>query len=150
MTDPTRAGGRPWIARALVDGGHVADANEAFDRWLERGRPGFVPRWGAAPADVVVRIHDAGGLASLAHPVHVGHDEWLTAYAAAGLDALEAYHSDHNRAATTKYLALAARLGLAVTGGSDFHGDESHGPAAPGRVSLPREAFEDFKARRAT
>jgi predicted metal-dependent phosphoesterase TrpH len=150
LTDPTRAVGRPWIARALVDGGHVADANEAFDRWLERGRPGFVPRWGAAPADVVVRIHDAGGLASLAHPVHVGHDEWLTAYAAAGLDALEAYHSDHNRAATTKYLALAARLGLAVTGGSDFHGDESHGPAAPGRVSLPREAFEDFKARRAT
>ena len=148
LTDPTRAVGRPWIARALVKGGHVADSNEAFDRWLERGRPAFVPRSGASPPDVFVRIHEAGGLASLAHPVHVGHDEWLPAYAAAGLDALEAYHSDHNHAATTKYVELAARLGLAVTGGSDFHGDDVHGPGAPGRVSLPREAYEKLKARR--
>ncbi len=148
LADPGRAVGRPWIARALVAGGHVADSNEAFDRWLERGRPAFVPRSGASPPDVFARIHEAGGLASLAHPMHVAHDEWLPGFAAAGLDALEAYHTDHNEPATKTYLALAARLGLAVTGGSDYHGDDMHGPGAPGRVSLPREAYERLKTRR--
>jgi len=93
-------------------------------------------------------VHDAGGLASLAHPIHVGHDDWLPGFVAAGLDALEAYHSDHDQATTRKYVALAARLGVAVTGGSDFHADDSHGSSAPGRVSLPRDAYERFKSRR--
>lgn len=150
LSDPKRSVGRPWIARALVDGGHVADNDEAFDRWLERGRPGFVPRGGARPEEVFSLVHDAGGLASLAHPIHVGHDDWLPGFVAAGLDALEAYHSDHDRATTRKYVALAARLGVAVTGGSDFHADDSHGSSMPGRVSLPRDAYEQFKARRAS
>jgi 3',5'-nucleoside bisphosphate phosphatase len=147
LADPDRTVGRPWIARALIEGGHVADGNEAFERWLDRGRPAFVPRAGATPEEVFALIHRAGGLASLAHPIHLGHDEWLPGYAAAGLDALEAYHSDHDHGTTRKYVALAERLGVAVTGGSDFHADDAHGPSAPGRVSLPRDAFERFKAR---
>ena len=79
LDDPGIAIGRPWIARALVAGGHVADSNQAFDRWLGRGRPAFVPRLGATPEEVVARIHEAGGIASLAHPGLVGHDEWLPA-----------------------------------------------------------------------
>jgi len=138
--------GRPWIARALVQKGYVADVNEAFEKWLGHGRPGFVPRIGAPPPDVFTEIHRAGGLASLAHPINLRHDEWIEGYAAAGLDAIEVYHSDHDEAASRRYLNFATTLGLLVTGGSDYHGDDSHG-GAPGSVSLPREAFERLKAR---
>jgi predicted metal-dependent phosphoesterase TrpH len=146
LDDPSTAVGRPWIARALVAEGHVADTNEAFERWLSRGRPAFVPRLGAPPAEVIARIHQAGGIASLAHPIHLGHDEWIRGFAECGLDALEAYHTDHDEAATNRYLALAVGLGLAISGGSDYHGDESHG-GPPGSVALPSDAYERLKAR---
>ena len=149
VADAMRSAGRPWIARALVAGGHVTDTNEAFDRWLARGRPAFVPRTGAPPADVFAQIHDAGGVASLAHPGLAGRDEWIPALAAAGLDAVEAYHSDHDETATARYLAIADSLGLAVSGGSDFHADESHGAPRPGSVSLPADRFDQLR-RRAT
>ena len=149
VEDPTQSAGRPWIARALVEGGYVKDAIEAFERWLAYGKPGFVPRLGATPAQVFARIHEAGGIASLAHPGLVGHDEWIDEFAGAGLDALEAYHSDHDATATAQYLAIAERLGLVVSGGSDYHGDPSHGPSQPGGVSLPRAAYQAL-VRRAT
>ena len=141
IDDPGKSPGRPWVARALVAAGHVATPDEAFDRWLERGKPAFVPRIGAPPRDVFRRIHEAGGVASLAHPILVGHDEWLPQFAADGLDALEAYHSEQDVFATRRYLQTAKQLRLAVSGGSDYHGD-AHGPAKPGSVSLPRGEFE--------
>lgn len=151
LDDPSKAVGRPWIASALVAAGHVADKNEAFDRFLARGRPAFVPRTGAPPEEVFARIHDAGGIASIAHPGLIGRDEWLDEFAASGVDALEAFHSDHDEEATMRYLALARRLDLAVTGGSDYHADETHGAAHPGSVSLPRDHYDRLRAtRRAT
>lgn len=142
LDDPNTSAGRPWIARALLTDGHVASVGDAFDRWLSRGRPAFVPRVAARPDEVIARIHDAQGIASIAHPGPLGRDEWLPAFAGAGLDALEAYHTDHDADATVHYLGLAARLDLAVTGGSDYHGDESHGGAGPGSVSLPHDAYD--------
>jgi 3',5'-nucleoside bisphosphate phosphatase len=148
LDDPRKSAGRPWIARALVKAGHAASTDQAFARWLGRGKPAFVPRLGASPAEVISRLHDANGIASLAHPVLVGHDEWIEGLAADGLDALEAYHSEHDAVATSRYLGIAATLRLGVSGGSDFHGDSSHGPAAPGAVSLPRHLYENLLARR--
>ncbi|MGC4086116.1 MAG: hypothetical protein QM736_29340 [Vicinamibacterales bacterium] len=148
LRDASRAVGRPWIARAMVDAGVVATVNEAFERWLGRGCPAFVPRAGATPADVIGIIHDAGGLASLAHPVLVKHDEWIPALADAGLDALEAFHSDHAPEDTARYLAMAGALHLLVTGGSDYHGDTEHGGGGPGSVSLPVDYWERLVARR--
>jgi len=146
IADPAVAIGRPWVARAMIAAGHAIDSNDAFDRWLGRGRRAFVPRIGPSPEEVFARIHDAGGVASLAHPVLVGRDEWIPTFAAAGLDALEVYHSDHDAAATAHYLAMADRIGLAVSGGSDFHADEAHGGGGPGSVSLPRERFDQLRA----
>ena len=77
LIDSSKAVGRPWIARALVERGHVPNVAEAFNRWLSRGRPAFVPRIGPSPEEVFERIHAGGGIASLAHPVLVRHDEWL-------------------------------------------------------------------------
>jgi predicted metal-dependent phosphoesterase TrpH len=142
IDDPSRSAGRPWIARALVAGGHVATSNEAFDRWLSRGRPAFVPRLAATPEDVIVRIHDAGGLASLAHPGLLRRDDWIPLFVNAGLDALEAYHTEHDAVATARYTDLADRYGVLVSGGSDYHADPSHGAAGPGSVSLPRDAYD--------
>jgi predicted metal-dependent phosphoesterase TrpH len=150
LNDTKKSAGRPWIARALVEGGHVPSVAEAFNRWLSPGRPAFVPRIGATPEQVVGRIHEAGGLASLAHPFLLKHDEWIPAYAQAGLDALEVYHSDHDAAATAHYLAMAQSLGLAISGGSDFHDGTAHGGVGPGGVTLPRADYEQLLARRAT
>ena len=146
--DPSKSVGRPAIARALVAGGHVATMDEAFDRWLERGAPAFVAREAATPEEVIGRIHDAGGLASLAHPALVGRDEWIPIFARAGLDALEAYYTEHDEAQTAHYLATAARLQLAVSGGSDYHADGAHGACRPGITSLPRAEYEKLKRMR--
>lgn len=145
LDDPSRAVGRPWVARALVEAGYVATIGDAFDRWLSPGRPAFVPRSGATPEQVFARIHEASGIASLAHPALLTRDDWIGGFARSGLDALEVYHSEHDATATERYLMLARELDLAISGGSDFHGDGSHGPDGPGSVSLPRDAFERLK-----
>ena len=146
LADRTKAVGRPWIAAALVAGGYAANKDDAFDRWLSRGRPAFVPRQGAAPVDVIRCIHDAGGLASLAHPVLAGRDDLIPGWAGDGLDAIEVYHSDHDAETSAHYLALATRLHLLVTGGSDYHGDADHG-GEPGSVTLPPDAYAELKRR---
>jgi predicted metal-dependent phosphoesterase TrpH len=148
-SDPGKAPGRPWVARALVAAGHVGSIDEAFDKWLERGRPAFVARRATSPEEVFEHLHEAGGLASLAHPGVLDHDEWLERFAMGGLDAIEAYHSDHESAATERYLEIAGRLGLAVTGGSDYHGEGTHGSSHPGSVSLPRVHYDRLIGRRA-
>jgi predicted metal-dependent phosphoesterase TrpH len=148
LSDSTRAAGRPWIARALIAAGHVSTVNEAFDRWLARGRPAFVPRTGASPEEVFGHVHASGGIASLAHPGLMKHDEWIPGFADAGLDAVEAYRSDHDAVDTQRYLAFARELNLLVTGGSDYHADDEHGGGGPGSVSLPREHFERLLRRR--
>lgn len=140
-----KAVGRPAVARALVSAGVVADTNEAFEQWLARGRPAFVSRQGSSPQEVIRQIHGAGGIASLAHPGLLQRDAWIPEFAQAGLDAIEVFHTDHDEAATRHYLTMARQLGLAVSGGSDYHGDPAHGIADPGSVSLPAQEFAGLK-----
>jgi predicted metal-dependent phosphoesterase TrpH len=149
LADTSKALGRPSIARALVAGGYVADTSDAFERWLAHGRPAFVARVGPPPEDVIAAIHAAGGVASLAHPGLLNHDDWIAGFAREGLDALEAYHSEHDSDETSRYIALANDLGLALTGGSDYHGDASHGDQ-PGSVSLPLADYVRLKGLRPT
>jgi hypothetical protein len=139
-----RSIGRPQVATALIESGHVADTREAFDRWLGRGRPAFVPRAGARAAEVIDVIHLAGGLASMAHPGLSIADAPLSALRDRGLDALEAFHPEHDAAAVQRYVELADALGMLLTGGSDFHGDPVHG-RAPGAVSLPAEHWNRLR-----
>ncbi|HEY8550439.1 MAG TPA: PHP domain-containing protein [Vicinamibacterales bacterium] len=133
--------GRPHLARALVEAGHVASVQEAFETLLGRGRPAFVPRTGASIADVVAIIGRAGGLASLAHPGLTRCDAVIPALAASGLRALEVWHGEHDEAMVARYLALAERLGLLATGGSDFHGDDAGRPVRLGEVGIPPEHY---------
>lgn len=140
---------RPVVARALLEAGHVATIQEAFDKYLAEGQPAYFGRIGASPVEVVKIIHDARGLAVFAHPGPLGKDELLPDLVAAGLDAIECYHSEHTPEMTAKYLAMAETHGLGVTGGSDFHGEGARRAEFFGHVSLPRDHFDRFVARHA-
>jgi 3',5'-nucleoside bisphosphate phosphatase len=139
--------GRPTVARAMIDAGYVADTREAFDKWLGRGCPAFIERAGAPPEHIIDIIHRAGGLASLAHPGRTAIDAHIGALCAAGLDAIEVYHSDHDAAAAARYRELAYERDLLVTGGSDFHGDPAHG-LEPGASTLPADDWARLYAAR--
>ena len=97
--------------------------------------------------DVIAIVHAAGGLASLAHPRRTGLDARIDAFADAGLDALEVYHSDHDAETAARYRLTAGRLGLLVTGGSDFHGDPTHA-FEPGVATLPEDDWHRLRAAR--
>jgi predicted metal-dependent phosphoesterase TrpH len=121
------ASGRPHVADVLVDKGVVADRNEAFDAYLNPGRPGYVSRY-AVPTDAAIRlVTAAGGVTVLAHPWSRGSHRVLTAdriaaLAGAGLSGLEVDHPDHDPEQRRQLRGLAEELGLAVTGSSDYHG----------------------------
>lgn len=144
--DSGRSVGRPHVARALVQAGHAADVDRAFDQWLDRGRPGFVRREGAPPKAVIDIIHQAGGIASIAHPGHRVVASLISSLAAVGLDAVEVFHPDHDEVLVQHYLNTARDLNLLVTGGSDFHGDPAHG-LEPGSVTLPAAEWARLQAR---
>ena len=145
--DAGRAIGRPVVARALVAAGHVASISEAFDRYLTPGQPAFVPRTGAPVPEVVAMIARAGGIASLAHPGQTKRDDAIERWVAAGLPAIEVWHSHHDDEAVARYAAIAERYGLLTTGGSDFHGDDTGRVYRVGEVGAPPEAFVRLTAR---
>lgn len=150
ILDAARGGrsvGRPQVAAALMSRGYVATRDEAFARFLEFGAPAFVPRCGASPEQVVGVIHAAGGIASMAHPGLTRRDDIVPALVAAGLDALEVRHTDHDAPTEAKYRDMANRLGLLVTAGSDFHGDTTGSRRARlGGVSLDERDFAALKS----
>ena len=146
--EPGRSVGRPAIADALVCAGHARDRDDAFARLIGRDSPAYVPREGVSVQEVVRIIKAAGGIASLAHPILARMDDVIPSLAACGLDALEARHSDHGPDAEARYRAMASALGLAVSGGSDFHGDGTSNAASLGVVTLDAADFAGL-ARRA-
>jgi predicted metal-dependent phosphoesterase TrpH len=145
-TNSGRSVGRPLLADALVAAGHAIDRRDAFDRLLGRNAPAFVARCGSPVADVIAVIRNAGGIASLAHPGLLGTDQRIAEYAASGLAAIEVRHREHDAVAETRYRALAAALGLAVSGGSDYHEDAT---ASPGSVTLDAADFAILEERAA-
>lgn len=130
--------GRPHIAQALVEAGHSKDQQQAFARFIGRRCPAYVPRSPFRPEEAIAVIHRAGGIASLAHPGKLGDvKRFLRLLKTAGLDALEAYHSDHVPGTTERLLRWAHEFGLAVTGGSDSHGPHSARAVPIGAVDVP-------------
>lgn len=134
--------GRPHVAAALVRLGVVLDATEAFARYLRRGRPAYVDRFRIAPGEAVQLIRQAGGLPVVAHPGLMHRDSLITPLVKTGLGGVEAYHVKHTPADTTRYRALAQRLGLLVTGGSDSHGPGGPDPVPLGAAGVPDECAE--------
>ena len=138
---------RPQLAAALVEAGHAASVADAFDRLLGEGCCGYVPHRGPEPAEVVEVIASEGGLASLAHPGTNRRDDIVPALVERGLGAIEAYHSAHDAAQQAHYLELARRYDLAVSGGSDYHGEGVRRAEFLGVVGLPAHEFERLQQR---
>ena len=143
-----RAPGRPHVARALVKARLCANLDEAFERFLRKDRPAWVPKFKMSAAEAIDLIHEAGGLAVLAHPALNRNDEVIPVVVEAGLDGLECFHSKHSAPDTTRYLATARFYHLLITGGSDCHGANKGRPLI-GTVKLPGQYVDQLKARAA-
>jgi len=139
--------GRPHVARALVAAGLADDFDAAFDRFLKKGRVAFVSKARMEVKHSVDLIHGAGGVAVLAHPGLYRNDGLIPQIAAAGLDGLECWHTKHTANQSTAYAALATKLNLVATGGSDCHGMAKDQPLV-GSVRLPAVQVELLAARR--
>jgi 3',5'-nucleoside bisphosphate phosphatase len=142
--------GRPHFAQVMLRKGYVSDLRQAFDDYLDESAKAYVYRREPLFSEGVERIHAAGGIASLAHPARLQLDvaEVMPELKAAGLDAIEAYHSDHTPEETRQYLALSREYGLKVTGGSDFHGavtpDFTLGSGCAGNLKIPAEVLNNL------
>ena len=133
-----RSPGRPHVARALVNARLVGSLDEAFERFLKKGRPAWVPKKKMSARQGIELIHEAGGLAVLAHPGLNRTDEVIPGLVEAGLDGIECFHTKHSTVTSERYLAIADRFKLLITGGSDCHG-MSKGKPLIGTVKLPYE-----------
>jgi len=136
--------GRPHIAQALVRRQLVQSVDEAFDRFLKRGKPAFVERYRMTVAEAIGHVRRAGGVAVLAHPGLSRVDARIREMKDQGLAGLEVWHSQHTPAQVTHYLAMTGELGLLATGGSDCHGPIRNGPLL-GTVRLPWERVEALR-----
>jgi hypothetical protein len=134
--------GRPHIAQTLVEAGHAANQDDAFKRFLGLGGPAFVPRPAFTPFEAIALIHSADGVSVLAHPGGTS-DAVVERLARAGLRGLEVWHPHHGGAATRRHRALAKRLGLLETGGSDFHGERRS--ADLGEIQVPISVLAALK-----
>jgi len=143
--------GRPHVARALVERGVTADINEAFERYLGRGRSAYVEKPLPTLERVTAIVHDVGGIAVAAHLGDHGTEGQVRQFVAQGLDGIEVRHPSHSPAVEARLTRIAERLGLAVSGGSDWHGDtkfgESHAPL--GGLDVPYEWLDALEARAA-
>lgn len=141
-----RSPGRPHVGRALVQEGFCTSLDEAFDRFLKKGRPAWVPKFKISALGAMALIHQAGGLAVLAHPGLNRSDELIPALVGEGLDGIECFHSKHTPAMSAYYMEIAAQHHLLVTGGSDCHG-YSKGKPLIGGSKLPGIYFQRLKER---
>jgi 3',5'-nucleoside bisphosphate phosphatase len=139
-----RAPGRPHVARALVQQKLVGTLDEAFDRFLKKGKPAWVPKFKMSALQAIELIHQAGGLAVMAHPGLNRTDDIIPALVKAGLDGIECFHTKHSTHATEHYLEIAERHNVLVTGGSDCHGI-SKGKPLIGTMRIPYVYVERLK-----
>ncbi len=116
--------GRPHVARALIAAGHATSVDDAFDRWLDHGRPCYVPREGMGPREAIEAIRAAGGLPALAHsPAAPDRPQVMKRLRGWGLAGLEVYYHSFMPGTVVRMAKYAEKAGFLATGGSDYHGD---------------------------
>jgi predicted metal-dependent phosphoesterase TrpH len=148
--------GRPHFARLMVERGYAQSIQDAFNRFLAKGAAAYVEKARLTPADSIALIHEAGGVAVLAHPYQLKLpsfeevEQLIGELARMGLDGIEAIYSRHSPVERDIYARMAARHGLLVTGGSDYHG--TYKPdisivTGKGDLEVPYALIEHIKAR---
>ncbi len=114
--------GRPHIAKAITSAGGTDSVMESYSKYINDNSPVYVQRKTVSPQDAVEIIYDAGGIPVIAHPHDIDIAETLIKdLMSYGLRGIEAYHRKHSPAVVEYFSSMAEKLGLIVTGGSDFH-----------------------------
>lgn len=136
--------GRPHVAQALLEAGHIATLTEAFDKYIGRTGPAYVERFKLTPEDAVTLILQAGGVPALAHPREVTH--FVEPLVKAGLIGLEVYYGLYDDGTISELARLAKQYGLLATGGSDFHGlNKMAHMSGLGQVNVPLSVVDKLK-----
>jgi predicted metal-dependent phosphoesterase TrpH len=136
--------GRPHVAQALLEAGHVATVTEAFDKYIGRNGPAYVERFRLTPEDAVSLILQAGGVPVLAHPREV--TSWVEPLVKAGLIGLEVHYGLYDDPTRAELARIARQYGLVATGGSDFHGLNKMGHMSGlGETNVPPEVVAKLK-----
>ncbi len=138
--------GRPHVAAALVEKGYAESVADAFNRYLGRSGPGYVPRYKLAPIDAIRLINSAHGLPVMAHPAGIAElDDMLPSLCEAGLVGIEVYYGEYDPDTVNHLKKLADTYSLIPTGGSDYHGPGIH-PTPLGAREVPEESVARLRA----
>ena len=149
--------GRPHFAQVLLEKGYVRSFQEAFDRFLKKGAPAYVDKVRFSPKEALRFITEANGVAVLAHPKTLGVNGFsaleslLTKLVEEGLKGIEVYYPEHSAAEVAQFKALAERMGLLMTGGTDYHGIEKDNldiGVGKGEMKLPYSLLEGLRRAR--
>ncbi|MGV3775022.1 MAG: PHP domain-containing protein [Verrucomicrobiales bacterium] len=138
--------GRPHVARALIQAKVCNSIDEAFERFLKKHRPAWVPKFKITATDAIALVQEAGGLAVLAHPGLARADSVVPELIEAGIDGIECYHTKHTPSVCEYYVKIAEEHDLLITGGSDCHGMNKGKPLI-GSIKLPYEYVQKMKDR---
>jgi len=138
--------GRLHFAKALVEEKFAGSVREAFDRYLTRGRPAYVSKYSISAQEAVKLIVSFGGVPVIAHPYHIRSAENIVSMLLQyGLMGIEAWYIRHSESTVQKFLNLAEKFNLIVTGGSDCHGPYKNEPPVMGRIKVPYSVVENLK-----
>lgn len=144
-SEPNRVLGRPHIARHLVNKGYIKDFNAAFKKYLNPGCPAYIKKDYTDFNLAIEAIHDAGGIAVLAHPglIPTWKDTWEK-IKDLPWDGIESFYVEHDNKSVKKFFELAQHRNIASTGGSDYHGDSGNHPDRLGQGGLSEEQFQEL------
>ncbi len=135
---------RLHLAKALVEGKYVYSIEYAMKKYLLKGKVGYVPHNYLSAKKCIRMIKEAGGIVVLAHPGLYDHDEFIFQFVKDGIDGIEVYHTSHSFEDTNKYIKIASKYNLLITGGSDCHGLVKGNPMM-GIINIPYRIVEDLK-----
>lgn len=139
--------GRPHIGKALVDKNYVNTIDEAFAKYLDRGKPGYAERYRLQINEVIKLIHSENGFVSLAHPGLINNKEILNYCIDVGIDGIEVIHPKHSNRDVLELKSIAKKFNLIETGGSDWHGKMKTGDCVLGKYYINLNNIPEMKGR---
>jgi predicted metal-dependent phosphoesterase TrpH len=140
--------GRAHITQAIVEAGGAADLTAAYEKFMKRSSPFYVPRQSVSPSEAIEAINDAGGISSIAHPGKESHiNDLILRLREHGLQAIEAFHRVHSLNRVRHYIRLAHQNNMLITGGSDCHGPYEQFASTMGSISMPEEVMTKLRSR---
>ena len=138
--------GRPHIARALIEKDYAANIKDAFEKYIGRGKAAYVPRYKFQPREAIELIHQAGGVAVLAHPGLLIRTKHIEEIIKMGIEGLEVFYPEHKPEQINIFMNLCHENNLFITGGSDFHGyDSPENRGLLGSSGISQEALNNIK-----